>query len=147
MHATLKTTTPLHRASIGFDNLLDRIERQMTAGQTSYPPYNIEKRGDYEYRLTIAIAGFAPEEIDIEVQKNHISVRSLKEDTEQEDGSKNYLHQGIAKRAFHRQFSIAENVNVKDAYVENGLLHIDMEKQVPEEQKPVKIQIRKTELN
>lgn len=134
---------PLYRSAIGFDrmaNLLDSITRSEQT-QPSYPPYNIELTGDDQYRISMAVAGFDQSELDIQVHENTLTVTGKKsEDKEQ----KKFLHQGIAARNFERRFQLAEYVEVKSASVDNGLLHIDLLREVPEAKKPKTIAITKT---
>lgn len=132
--------TPLYRSAIGFDrmaNLLDSITRSEQS-QPSYPPYNIELTGDDKYRISMAVAGFDQSELDIQVHENTLTVSGKKTvDAEQ----KKFLHQGIAARNFERRFQLAEYVEVKAASVDNGLLHIDLVREVPEAAKPRTIAI------
>lgn len=137
--------TPLYRSAIGFDrmaNILDNMTRSESK-QASYPPYNIELTGDDTYRITMAIAGFAEEEIDIQVESNRLTIAGKK--TPAED-TKEFLYQGIAERSFERRFQLADHVRVEHAQLENGLLHIDLIREVPEAMKPRKIAISKGKL-
>jgi len=137
--------TPLYRSAIGFDrmaNVLDNMARS-EAKQASYPPYNIELTGDDTYRITMAVAGFADEEIDIQVESNRLTVAGKKAQAGEE---KEFLYQGIAERGFERRFQLADHVRVKHAQLENGLLHIDLIREVPEAMKPRKIEISKSQL-
>src|SRR5690349_20083412 len=132
--------SPLFRSSIGFDRLarmVDAATRVDNAAQ-SYPPYNIEKTGDDSYRLTMAVAGFAQNELDITVHENTLFV-SGKAQTEEERGR--YLHRGIARRAFERRFSLADHIKVAGASLDNGLLHVDLVREVAEAMKPRQIKI------
>jgi molecular chaperone IbpA len=132
--------SPLYRSAIGFDrmaNLLDTIARTEQA-QPSYPPYNIELTGEDKYRITMAVAGFDRNEISIEMNQNLLTVAANKE-TEQE--SRTYLHQGIAARSFERRFQLADHVQVLSANYENGLLHVDLQRIIPESLKPRRIEI------
>lgn len=132
--------SPLFRASVGFDRLgeiMDWVNRTEESAGT-YPPYNIEKTGEDAYRVSIAVAGFKPEELDINV---HRSVLTVSGRTKTESEGKSYLHRGIAGRAFERRFELADYVKVSKAELENGLLHIDLVREVPEEAKPRKIAI------
>jgi molecular chaperone IbpA len=136
--------TPLYRSTVGFDRLANVLDQVMSAdvGQNSYPPYNIEKTGDDAYRITIAVAGFGEDELSIEAREGQLIVTGRKSDT---DDAVNYLHRGIAARAFERRFQLADHVRVTEATTENGLLHIDLVREVPEALKPRKIDIaRKT---
>ena len=131
---------PLYRSAIGFDrmaNLLDSLSRTEQS-QPSYPPYNIELTGEDKYRITMAVAGFDQSEITIEVNKNNLTVSANKA---ADDQQRTYLHQGIAARSFERRFQLADHVQVKSANYENGLLHIDLQRIVPESMKPRTIPI------
>ena len=135
--------TPLMRSTVGFDHLSRLVDSALSSdGATAYPPYNIEKLGDDDYQITMAVAGFAPEELTVTVQDDTLLIagRSL-EDT----GERRFLHQGIAKRAFERRFELAETIKVGDAHFENGLLQVDLKRVIPEHKKPRTIQIRATE--
>lgn len=137
--------TPLYRSAIGFDrmaNVLDSMTRS-EAKQTSYPPYNIELTGDDTYRITMAVAGFADEEIDIQVESNRLTVAGKKA---QAGEGKEFLYQGIAERSFERRFQLADHVRVEHAQLENGLLHVDLIREIPEAMKPRKIEISKGKL-
>lgn len=132
--------TPLYRSAIGFDrmaNLLDGLSRAEQS-QPSYPPYNIELTGEDKYRITMAVAGFDQAELTIEANQNHLTVSANKAVDEQQ---RTYLHQGIAARSFERRFQLADHVQVKSANYENGLLHIDLQRIVPESMKPRTIPI------
>jgi molecular chaperone IbpA len=133
--------SPLFRSTIGFDRLarlVDSATRFDTA--TPYPPYNIESTGDDSYRLTMAVAGFARAELDITVEKNSLVI-SGKAQKEDERPNAKYLHRGIARRAFERRFSLADHIKVAGASMDNGLLHVDLVREVPEEAKPRQIKI------
>lgn len=132
--------TPLYRSSIGFDRvagLLDSLSRTEQS-QPSYPPYNIELTGEDHYRISMAVAGFERAELNIEVNQNNLTVSGNKGG---EDKSRTYLHQGIAARNFERRFQLADHVRVEAAAVENGLLHIDLVRELPEAAKPRTIAI------
>ena len=131
---------PLHRATIGFDQIADLMDRVMStdAPQPSYPPYNIEKTAEDAYRISIAVAGFADEDLSVEVKEHALIVAAKKAD----DGEgKTFLHRGIATRAFERRFTLADHVRVTGASHENGMLHIDLQREVPEALKPRRIEI------
>ena len=133
--------SPLFRSAIGFDRLptlLDTAMRSNVAAD-SYPPYNIEKVGEDSYRVSIAVAGFSAEELDVEVREGMLIVKSNRADA---DDSKSYLHRGIAARAFERRFQLAEHVKVTGAGLDNGLLTIDLAREVPEALKPRTIEIK-----
>jgi molecular chaperone IbpA len=131
--------SPLFRSTIGFDHLtrLADAAARVDAG-ASYPPYNIEVTGENAYRLTMAVAGFAPEDLDITVKENAllISGRGVKD----EERSR-YLHHGLARRAFERRFQLADHIKVSGASIENGLLHVELAREVPEAMKPRKVEI------
>lgn len=132
--------SPLYRSAIGFDrmaSLLDAVS-QTEAKQPSYPPYNIELTGDDTYRISMAVAGFAEQDLDIQLEQNRLTVVGKKD---QEAEPKEYLHQGIAERGFERRFQLADHVKVENAQLENGLLHIDLRREIPEAMKPQKIEI------
>ena len=133
---------PLHRATVGFDQIADLMDRVLTSdtGSQSYPPYNIEKTADDAWRISIAVAGFSDEDIAIEVKENALHVTAKKAD---EAEAKTYLHRGIATRAFSRRFHLADHLKVTGASHENGMLHIDLTREVPEALKPRKIEITK----
>ena len=132
--------SPLFRSSIGFDRLnrlMDSADR-LNQGDVSYPPYNIEKTDDDHYRITMAVAGFEEEELDITVKENVLYI-SGKADSK--DAQREFLHRGIAKRAFERRFELADFIRVTGASLENGLLHVELVREVPEAQKPRRIAI------
>lgn len=133
---------PLHRASVGFDQIADLMDRMMTqeVSQPSYPPYNIEKTSDTGWRISLAVAGFSTEDIAIEQRENALVVSARKAESE-EDKAKTYLHRGIATRAFERRFTLADHVRVTGASHENGMLHVDLVREVPEALKPRRIEI------
>jgi molecular chaperone IbpA len=133
--------TPFFRSTVGFDRLLDLLD-QADGNAQGYPPYNIERNDENRYRVTIAVAGFAEKDLGIEVQDGVLTVEGKREDA----AKPSFLHQGIAGRAFQRQFQLAEHVEVRGAKLENGLLHVDLERVVPEEKKPRKIVINAPEL-
>ena len=134
--------TPLYRSTVGFDRLANVLDQVMTAdvGTNTYPPYNIEKTGDDAYRITIAVAGFAESELEIEARDGQLVVTGRKSATEGET-KPTYLHRGIATRAFERRFQLADHVRAHEATTENGLLHIDLVREVPEALKPRRIEI------
>ena len=134
--------SPLFRSTIGFDRLarlVDSATRVDTASP-AYPPYNIESTGEDSYRLTMAVAGFSRDEIEITVQQNSLVI-SGKAQKEGEETQGRYLHRGIARRAFERRFSLADHMKVNGASLDNGLLHVDLVREVPEEAKPRQITI------
>lgn len=132
--------TPLYRSTVGFDRLASVLDQVMASdvGSNAYPPYNIEKTGEDAYRITIAVAGFSEAELSIEARDGQLVVTGRK--AESEDKA-NFLHRGIATRAFERRFQLADHVRAENAVTENGLLHIDLVREVPEALKPRKIEI------
>lgn len=132
--------TPYRRTTVGFDRLFDLLENQARAAQgDNYPPFNIERSNDDAYRVTIAVAGFKADEIDITAQQNLLVVAGRKDAETESRGS--FLHMGIANRNFERRFELADFVRVSDAGLEDGLLTIDLVREVPEAMKPKKISI------
>ena len=131
---------PLYRASVGFDQIADIMDRVLTdtSSAPSYPPYNIEKTADDAWRISIAVAGFAEDDLLVEVRENSLLVSAKKA---KEDEKRSYLHRGIANRAFERRFTPADHVRVTGASHVNGMLHIDLAREVPEALKPRQIQI------
>ena len=134
--------TPLYRASVGFDRLADVMDRALTADVTAstYPPYNIEKTGEDAYRISIAVAGFAADDLDVEVRDSAVIVSARKSD---DNDGRTYLHRGIATRAFERKFTLADHVRVEGASHVDGMLHIDLVREIPEALKPRRIEIAK----
>ena len=133
--------SPLYRSTVGFDRLFNMLDSSSgeTNGQT-YPPYNIERTGENAYRVTMAVAGFSKDEIDIEAKENVLAVKAAKPE-EAADEKREMLYQGIAARTFERRFQLADHVQVTGASLENGLLHIDLVRELPEAMKPRKIAI------
>jgi len=140
----MRTSTdfsPLYRSFIGFDHLAGLIDKASRADkQSSYPPYNVELLAEDRYRITMAIAGFAEEELDIESKQNTLVVTGTKAGNVDKTERK-FLHQGIAERNFERKFQLGDHVKVIGAFMEHGLLHIDLEREIPEALKPRKIAI------
>jgi molecular chaperone IbpA len=134
--------TPFFRSTVGFDRLLGLLE---SASEQGYPPYNIERSDEHNYRVTLAVAGFAEKDLSVDVKDRVLTV-SGKHEAEAQPNQAAFLHQGIAGRAFERSFQLAEHVEVKGARLENGLLHVDLERIVPEEKKPRRIAINAPEL-
>ena len=130
--------TPLFRSSVGFDRVGQMLDTAFNSEAPSYPPYNIEKLDDDAYRVTMAVAGFGAGAIDITQTTNSLVLKGEQGKT---DGEDTYLHRGIATRAFERRFDLADHVNVTKADLVNGLLVIDLKREVPEELKPRKIEI------
>jgi molecular chaperone IbpA len=132
--------SPLYRATVGFDQLADMMDRVFSndVSRETYPPYNIEKTGDDAWRITVAVAGFTDAELSVEVKEQSLFISAKKA---ADDTPRTYLHRGIATRAFERRFALAEHVKVVGAVHENGLLHIDLLREVPEALKPRRIEI------
>jgi len=132
--------SPLYRATVGFDQIADIMDRVLASDTTgpSYPPYNIEKTADDTYRISIAVAGFSDQDLDVEVKENALVVSAKKAE---EDTAKTYLHRGIATRAFERRFQLADHVRVVGASHIDGMLHIDLVRELPEAYKPRRIEI------
>ena len=129
--------SPLFRSTIGFDRLFDLAETAQRATEEGYPPYNIERLAEDRYQIALAVAGFSPEEISITAEQNVVTIEGNKADKAEGE----YLHRGISARQFKRQFSLADYVQVKDAVFENGLLKLDLLREIPEAMKPRKIAI------
>jgi molecular chaperone IbpA len=128
---------PLYRSTVGFDRLFSMLDGfEATPG---YPPYNIERTGENDYRITVAVAGFGDSELSLEVKENTLTIKGEKQAGEEKDGE--VLYQGIAARAFERVFQLADHVQVKTAALENGLLHVDLVREIPEAKKPRQIPI------
>ena len=134
---------PLHRATVGFDQFADLMDRLLTSdvSQPTYPPYNIEKTAADAYRISIAVAGFSESDLMVEVKEKALVVSARKAE---EDTNRSFLHRGIATRAFERRFHLADHVRVTGATHVDGMLHIDLEREVPEALKPRRIQIAST---
>lgn len=132
--------TPLYRSSVGFDRLAQMLDDAASFEAPAYPPYNIERVGDDEYRITIAIAGFSAADVNLEVKGNALTVTGKKSDKPEVKGE--YLHQGIAARNFERRFQLADHVEVTGADLTSGLLHISLKREIPEALKPRTIAIR-----
>ncbi|NKX43220.1 Hsp20 family protein [Roseicyclus persicicus] len=132
--------SPLYRATVGFDRMADLLDRVLTQDSTvpTYPPYNIEKTAEGAYRISLAVAGFTEAELSVEQREQELVVaaRKAKDDTQ-----RTYLHRGIATRAFEKRFQLADHVRVTGAVHENGMLHIDLVREVPEALKPRQIEI------
>ena len=139
--------SPLYRSFIGFDHLAGLIDKASRADkQSSYPPYNIELLAEDKYRITMAVAGFREEDIDIESKDNGLVIVGTKQapasaKAEAIEKSRHFIHQGIAERNFERKFQLGEHVKVIGASMENGLLHVDLEREIPDALKPRKISI------
>jgi len=131
---------PLYRATVGFDRMADLLDRVLTqdTGSATYPPYNIEKTADGGYRISVAVAGFAGSDLNVEQHEQELIVAAGKAD---DDPAGTYLHRGIATRAFEKRFQLADHVRVTGATHENGMLHVDLIREVPEALKPRRIEI------
>ena len=135
--------SPLYRSTVGFDRLfgmLDSLGNYENGSAPTYPPYNIERTGENAYRVTLAVAGFGENDITIEVKEGTLSVSGKKEETNESEG-KEVLYRGIAGRSFERRFQLADHVQVTGATLENGLLHVDLVREIPEAMKPRTIAI------
>jgi molecular chaperone IbpA len=133
--------SPYFRSTVGFDHLFDMLQQVGDPGN-GFPPYNIERTDETHYRISLAVAGFAEKDLSVEVRDGVLTVTGKKEETEKQG----YLYQGIAGRSFTRSFQLAEHVEVRAAKLENGLLHVDLERIIPEEKKPRRISINAPEL-
>lgn len=136
--------TPLYRATIGFDRMADMLDRALAADlqAPSYPPYDIEKTDENAYRISIAVAGFSADDLMVEVKENALVVSGR---SSEEQDSREYLHRGIATRAFERRFHLADHVRVCGALHRDGMLHIDLARELPEALKPRQIEISKSD--
>jgi len=133
--------SPLYRSTVGFDRLFSMLDKTTGfEGGSPYPPYNIERTGENSYRVTIAVAGFSESELSIEAKENTLTVKGQKQATTDAQRAE-VLYQGIAARAFERVFRLADFVEVRAASLENGLLHIDLVREIPEAMKPRSIRI------
>lgn len=135
---------PLYRATVGFDQIADMMDRVLAndVPNQTYPPYNIEKTADDAYRISIAVAGFSDNDLSVEVKEKALVVSARKAD---EESNRTYLHRGIATRSFERRFHLADHVRVTGASHRDGMLHIDLEREIPEALKPRRIEIAKGE--
>jgi molecular chaperone IbpA len=134
--------TPLYRSTVGFDRLFSLLDSfgGPDGSVPTYPPYNIERTGDNAYRISVAVAGFTGDELNIEAKENTLTIRGEKQVNEKEETGE-VLYQGIAARAFERRFQLADHVEVKGATLESGLLHVDLVREIPEAMKPRQIPI------
>ena len=134
---------PLYRASVGFDRMADLMDRALSAdiAAPTYPPYNIEKTGENAYRISIAVAGFSADDLNVEMKDGAVIVSARKAE---DDGQHTYLHRGIATRAFERKFALADHVRVEGASHVDGMLHIDLVREIPEALKPRRIAISRS---
>ena len=134
--------SPFYRSTVGFDRLFSRLDTLVAEDAKSYPPYNIERTGEDTYRVTIAVAGFSSGDIAIETKENSLQVKGSRASGSSE--KREFLHRGIAERAFELRFQLAEHVEVSGASLENGLLHIDLKRELPESKRPRQIEIAST---
>lgn len=134
--------SPLYRSTVGFDRLFSMFDSlaQPAEGAQSYPPYNIERTGENNYRITMAVAGFSESELEIEAHRNQLTVKGQKAEDQGENAGE-VLYRGIASRAFERRFQLADFVEISGASLKNGLLHIDLIREIPEQMKPRKIEV------
>ena len=132
--------SPLFRTMIGFDRLARSLETAYRTEPAGYPPYNVELQDENRYRITLAVAGFTESELELEVRDNFLTVTGQRKTANEAEG--NFLYRGIANRAFERKFQLADYVQVVEARLENGLLHIDLVREVPEAMKPRRIEVR-----
>jgi molecular chaperone IbpA len=130
---------PLYRSTVGFDRLFSLLDQGLEGAAPGYPPYNIERTGENDYRVTVAVAGFSDPELSIEAKENTLTIRGEK--TVKDEKAGEVLYQGIAARAFERVFQLADFVQVKGAALEHGLLHVDLVREIPEAKKPHSIPI------
>jgi molecular chaperone IbpA len=130
--------TPLYRTTVGFDRMFDLLDNVGKSEATGYPPYNIERVDEDRYRVTVAVAGFSEADLDIEVHENTLKIVGSRPDG---DEARTYLHQGIAGRSFERRFQLADHVKIEGATLLNGLLNVDLRREIPEAKKPRKIEI------
>jgi molecular chaperone IbpA len=136
---------PYRRSTVGFDRLFDMLENStLGQGQENYPPFDLIKLGDNDYRIELAVAGFKPDEIDITAQQNVLLVSGRKQD-ESDEKANNYVYRGIATRSFERRFALADHIQVRGADLKDGLLSIELKREIPEAMKPKKINIGGTE--
>jgi molecular chaperone IbpA len=128
---------PLWRSTIGFDRLFDLVETAQRAGEDNYPPYNIERLGEDRYQISLAVAGFSPDEISVTAEQNVVTIEGSKS----EKIEREYLYRGISARPFRRHFNLADYVQVRSAAFDNGLLRIELVREIPEAMKPRRIAI------
>jgi len=135
---TMIDFTPLFRTAVGFDHLANLLEEAARSEANGYPPYNIELTGEDRYRITMAVAGFREDELELEVKQGTLRIAGKKGE---EEGSRKYLYRGIAARSFERRFQLADHVRVEGASLKDGLLHIELVREIPEAMKPRRIPI------
>jgi len=132
--------SPFYRSTVGFDRLFSLLDNHAPQEANSFPPYNIERTGEDTYRISMAVAGFAADDLVIETKENAISVKGAKS-TDTKEQEREFLHRGIAERSFERRFQLADHVEIRGADLANGLLHIDLARELPESKRPRKITI------
>ena len=133
---------PYRRSTVGFDRLFDMLENSSASGtQENYPPFDLIKLGDNDYRIELAVAGFKPDEIDITAQQNVLLVSGRKKEEAEEGKGSDYIYRGIATRSFERRFALADHIQVRGADLKDGLLSIELKREIPEAMKPKKINI------
>jgi molecular chaperone IbpA len=133
--------TPFYRSTVGFDRLFNLLDQATSDGSPGYPPYNIERTGENAYRITVAVSGFSKDELSLVAKENTLTIKGEKVANENGTTKSEVLYRGIAARAFERSFQLADHVTVKNASLENGLLHVDLEREIPEAKKPRSIPI------
>ena len=133
--------SPLYRSTVGFDRLAQLLDSVAGDFDAPYPPYNIERLGENDYRITMAVAGFSADEINVDVKESTLTVRGDKKVEAAEGDEKRYLHRGIAARSFERRFQLADHVEVKGADLKDGLLNVDLVRNLPERMRPRSIPI------
>jgi molecular chaperone IbpA len=134
--------TPFYRSTVGFDRVFGLLDQLADGSDQTYPPYNIERTGENAYRITMAVAGFGEGDLSIEAKENTLTVKGEKK-SETEEKDREFLYRGIGARTFERRFQLADHVEVKGANLENGLLHVDLVREIPEAMKPRTIAINK----
>ena len=137
--------TPFYRSTVGFDRLFSLLDQAPGESATGYPPYNIERTGENNFRISVAVSGFSQNEISIVSKENTLTIKGEKVANENSSPKSEVLYRGIASRAFERQFQLADFVQVKSASLENGLLHVDLVREIPEAKKPRQIPIGNSE--
>jgi len=130
--------SPFYRSTVGFDRLFSRLDDFVAEGTKSYPPYNIERTGEDAYRVTVAVAGFSAGDLSIETRENSLVIKGGRAERDQ---NREFLHRGIAERAFELRFQLADHVEVSGAHLENGLLHVELKRELPESKRPRQIAI------
>lgn len=133
--------SPFYRSTVGFDRLFNRLDTLVSQEAKSYPPYNIERLADDAWRISVAVAGFSQGDISLETAENVLSIKGGKAQPETEN-EREFLHRGIAERSFELRFQLGDHVEVQQASLENGLLHIELKREVPENKKPRQIAIK-----